>query len=280
MRVAPVLPNFFIAGAPKSGSTSLYHYLAQHPEIYMSPIKEPNYFASEIRVERFSEQLRPRAEKDAHRLRAYLDGPILTHRFGGLVTEWNDYLKLFQDAGERKVVGEASVSYLWSASAAVNIRRAIPDARIILVLRNPVEMIFSMYLQTVRSGAIDGTFHEIIETALQRHSDEIDVLHPFLDYGFYAEQVQRYVEAFPQRVRVYWYEDYQTDPAAMLADVFRFLEVNADFRPDMSKRYLKAAKPDVGMEAADRALLVNFYRNDIAKLSQLLGRDLSSWTNL
>ena len=61
---APTLPNFFIAGAPKSGTTSLYHYLDQRPDIHMSRIKEPNYFASEIRLENFSEWLRPRAEKD------------------------------------------------------------------------------------------------------------------------------------------------------------------------------------------------------------------------
>lgn len=279
MTGGPVLPNFFIAGAPKSGSTSLYHYLAQHPEIYMSPIKEPNYFASEIRMERFSERLRPRAEKDAQLLRAYLDGPMLTYRFGGLVTEWNDYLKLFLEAGERKAIGEASVSYLWSQSAAANIRRTIPDARIILVLRNPVEMIFSMYLHTVRSGAARGTFHETIETALQRQSDEIDVLHPFLDFGFYAEQVKRYLDSFPERqVRIFWYEDYHSDPAGMLEDVFSFLGANTDFRPDMSKRYLEGARPDVVLEAADRAFLADFYRDDIAKLAELLRRDLSSWT--
>ena len=104
---APVLPNFFIAGAPKSGTTSLYHYLSQHPEIYMSPIKEPNYFAPEIRLERFSEGLRSQAEQDMSELRAYLDGPMRETRFGGVVTEWRDYLKLFAWADGRKAIGEA-----------------------------------------------------------------------------------------------------------------------------------------------------------------------------
>ena len=83
---ARALPNFFIAGAPKSGTTSLYHYLDQHPQIYMSPIKEPHYFAPEIRMERLSERLRERAERDARALREYLDGPMREKRFGGPVT--------------------------------------------------------------------------------------------------------------------------------------------------------------------------------------------------
>jgi hypothetical protein len=89
----PTLPNFFIAGAPKAGTTSLYHYLGQHPEIYMSPIKEPNYFASEIRLGQFSEHLRPRAEQDLAPLRAYLNGPMREKRFGSLISEWPDYLR-------------------------------------------------------------------------------------------------------------------------------------------------------------------------------------------
>ncbi len=208
-------------------------------------------------MERFSEQLRPRAEKDASRLRAYLDGPMLTQRFGGLVTEWNDYLKLFREVGERKAIGEASVSYLWSKSAPANIRGAIPDARIILVLRNPVEMIFSMYLQTIRSGAIDGTFREAIETDLQRGSDEIDVLHPFLDFGFYAEQVQRYLEAFPATRRVYWYEDYQTGSSRDAGGCFPFSRGERGF----SRGHFEAVSREPhsqtsGMPAADRAFLV------------------------
>ncbi len=226
---ATVLPNFFIAGAPKSGTTSLYHYLGQHPEIYMSPIKEPNYFASEIRLERFSERLRSEAEQDVRALRAYLDGPMREKRFGGLVTEWRDYLKLFQQAEGRSAIGEASVCYLWSESAAA-------------------------------SGG------------------RIDVMHPFLDLGLYYEQVKRFLATFPEKqVRVYWYEEYKAEPARMLADIFRFLKVDANFSPDMSKRYLEAGMPNVVLDSAERAFLTEFYRDDVRKLADLLRRDLSGW---
>jgi len=274
------LPNFFIAGAPKSGTTSLYHYLGQHPEIYMSPIKEPNYFASEVRLGQFSEHLRPRAERDLAPLRAYLNGPMREKRFGSLITEWPDYLRLFRKVQGQKAIGEASVCYLWSESAAANIHRRIPDAKIILVLRNPVEMVFSMYLHTLRSGAIQVSFREAIELGLQQRGGRLDVLHPFLDMGFYHQQLSRYLEAFPKKqLRIYWYEEYQAKPAPMLADMFRFLRVDPAFSPDMSKRYLEGM-PDVALDPADKAFLIEFYRDDIGKLSDLLKRDLSSWCRL
>jgi hypothetical protein len=273
----PALPNFFIAGAPKCGTTSLYRYLDQHPEIYMSPMKEPTYFASEIRLEYFSDQMRRRAEQSRDQLRTYLDGPMLEKQFGGPVTEWSDYLKLFRDSEGRKAIGEASVCYLWSESAAANIRRAIPDARLILVLRNPVEMAFSVYWHTLRSLGTRHTLREAIEMGLQQRGGKIDFWHPFLDLGLYYQQVMRYLETFPEgHVRVYWYEEYQAEPARMLADIFRFLDVDPTFFPDMSKRYLETGTLEV-MDPADRAFLVEFYREDVAKLASLLKRDLSRW---
>jgi len=273
----PTHPDFFIAGAPKSGTTSLYHYLDQHPEIYMSPVKEPNYFASEIRLENFSERLRQRAEQSTEPLQAYLNGPMREKRFGGLITEWRDYLKLFRKVEGQKAIGEASVCYLWSESAAQNIRRAIQDARIILVLRNPVEMAFSMYLHSLRSLGTHHTLREAIERGLEQRGGKLDFWHPFLDMGLYHEQVTRYLQTFPEeRVRIYWYEEYQSEPALVLADVFRFLEVDPAFSPDVSKRYLEAGTSEV-MDPADRAFLIEFYGDDIRKLATLLKRDLSNW---
>src|SRR5579871_6835655 len=273
-----VLPNFFLAGAPKSGTTSLYHYLDQHPEIYMSRVKEPHYFSPEIRLEKLSPRLRPRAEADARKLRDYLDGPMLEKRFGGPISEWSDYLKLFRGADGSKAIGEASVCYLWSESAAANIRRRIPKARIILILRNPVDMVFSMYLHNRRSEGSSLSFGEAIQKGLEQRGGGFDIFHPFLDLGLYHDQVKRVLDVFPkEQVRIYWYEEYKSKPLRMLADIFRFLEVDTRFRPDMSRRYLEAGAPAVAMESADRAFLSNFYRADVEKLGALLKRDLSSW---
>src|SRR5579863_966303 len=114
------VPNFFIAGAPKAGTTSLYHYLRQHPQIYMSPVKEPVYFSSEVRPAGFAKQFRPAAEKSSENLRAELDRPATGAPLEGIVGEWTDYLKLFRNARAEFAAGEASVCYLWSATAAAN----------------------------------------------------------------------------------------------------------------------------------------------------------------
>src|SRR6266480_2280597 len=98
----PVLPNFFIVGTGKAGTTSLYHYLQQHPQIYMSPIKEPCYFASEIRRENLT---------STHLQHIRWMSRKLQDPFGWLVSEWNDYVRLFQDVHEETAIGEASVAY-------------------------------------------------------------------------------------------------------------------------------------------------------------------------
>src|ERR1019366_5553478 len=136
---SPRLPDFFVVGAPKAGTTSLNRYLEQHPEIYMSPFKEPHYFADETRVSNFSPELQTQATLRAPQFRAWLDGDMSeTFQFFP-VGQWNDYLKLFRRAGEAQLAGEASVCYLWSPTAAANIARTVPAARILVVLRNPID---------------------------------------------------------------------------------------------------------------------------------------------
>src|SRR5260370_26075831 len=112
-------------------------------------------------------------------------------RFGGLVTEWREYLKLFQQAEGRSAIGEASVCYLWSESAAATVRRSIPDARIILVLRNPAEMAFSMYLQHAKSAALRCTLRAAMEMALEQRGGRMDTMRPFLDLWLYYQQAKR-----------------------------------------------------------------------------------------
>ena len=166
-------------------------------------------------------------------------------RFGGMISEWDDYLKLFQHARGARAVGEASVCYLWSRTAAANIFAKAPDARIIAVLRNPVDRAFSDYWHAVNAGVTRMSFHHAIETSLHRESDQFDVFYPFLDFGLYYEQVRRYLDVFGRnRVRVYLFEDeYRKRPQQMLAEIFDFLGLDRRFTPDMSKRRLEAQVP-------------------------------------
>lgn len=273
-------PNFFIVGAPKAGTTSLYHYLDQHPQIYMSPVKEPNYFASEVRPDRFGGAFREEAERHVQEVREYLAGPMLEKRFGALGLEWAHYLKLFQNARGEKAIGEASVCYLWSESAAENIFARVPSARIIMILRDPADRAFSQYVHGLRKGVVQESFRAHIEKSLKRADDgRFSPLYPFLEMGLYAGQVKRYLDLFPrENVLVNFYEDYQRDAGGTIARVLGFLGVDASFVPDMSRRYLDSgASGNVRLDPGDRSYLTDYYRRDIHELSALLSRDLSYW---
>jgi hypothetical protein len=311
-------PNFFIAGTVKAGTTSLYHYLDQHPQVFMSPIKEPSYFATELRPENFAPSFQPQILREREEVRRYLNGPMSEKRFGGPVVEWEDYLKLFRNVRGEKAVGEASVSYLWSSTAARNIAERIPGARIVLMLRDPAERAYSQYLQAVSAGLARRSFREYIDESKQREAGEkFDVLNPLLEFGLYSEQVRRFFEHFPrEQVRVNLYEEFRADPQAILTDVFGFLDVDSGFQPDLTMRYLEPSVPQfvtaayflkrfgvwqgikrlspppvrralksaavkkrsaLKMSPEDRNTLREYYRDDVGRLAELLGRDLGAW---
>lgn len=130
-------PNFFIVGAPKAGTTWLYWNLRQHPDVFLPHVKEPHFFS----------RVKPNPAK----------GYIFRE-----TTSVNDYLALYQRAERFKALGDASPSYLVTEAAAVRIREQLPDARIIILLRDPIERTFSQYLMDVRDGVQDLSLFEAI----------------------------------------------------------------------------------------------------------------------
>jgi hypothetical protein len=300
----PTLPNFFIVGAPKAGTTSLYHYLDQHPQIFMSPIKEPHFFASEIREENCDPKLRGSA-------------PMREKRFGGIVPDWDDYLRLFVNAADESVLGEASVCYLWSPTAPGRIAAIVPRAKILVMLRDPADRAFSQYLHGLGNGAIRWSFREHIQRNLRHNSRQIGLHYPFLEFGLYSEQLCRYLKGFGQNVRVEFHEDFKDRPMEVLSNIYRFLNVDPEFSADRSRRHMEAQVPRTSaigwlrrsglweaaahltprglrplirrslirrpgatrMDPADRHYLIDFYREDIRKLESLLGHNLDSWLN-
>ena len=311
------LPNFFLAGVPKSGSTSLYRYLEQHPQIFMSPIKEPHFFADEVRIENFDGLYQSRAEPMVAVLREFLDGPMTSHCSAGPVSDWADYCKLFRHAADETAVGEASVCYLWSRTAARNIASRVPDARFLIVLRNPVERAFSQYVHMLSFAEEPVSFREHLDRSLRSTSRRFSEMYPFLEFGLYGEQLKRLFGVVPSdRVRIYFYEDYCRDPAAMLRDIFGFLGVDDAFAPEFRERHMVARVPrsyearrwlkrsgawrvarkllpaslcdrlkEAGLrprsefvfDPADRAFVAEYYRRDLDKLAGLLGRDFGNW---
>ncbi len=244
-----MLPNFFLAGAPKAGTTSLYHYLAQHPQIYMSPIKEPCYFSLEFRPENCGEVLRPDVDRSQRELRRYLSGPMPTRPFGGMIGNWEDYQRLFAGVRGEVAIGEASPGYLWSKTAARHIHSRIPQAKLLFVLRDPADRAFSQYLHVLASGSIKRTFREHIEANLSNRLPLFSVDHPFLEFGIYVEPLRRYFELFPrENICVQLYDDYRAAPCQLFASIFSFLGVDPHFVPDVSQRHLEARvarRPDV-----------------------------------
>jgi Sulfotransferase family len=189
-------PNFFIIGAAKAGTTSLYQYLAQHPDIYMSPIKEPNYFSTEINFE----DVRPEVQERIKLLKidAYLKGDMKRTIHRAFIKNQNQYESLFRFVANQKAIGEASASYLYSPEAANAIKKYNPDAKIIIVLRNPVQRIYSHYLMDRRMAITQLSFEEAL---LEDKNNPLKMWGSkslYYELSEYYEQVKRYYDTFPQ----------------------------------------------------------------------------------
>lgn len=271
-------PNFFIAGAPKAGTDSLYYEFDQHPEIYMSPIKEPCYFSSEIRPENFTPDLQARMEELVQSSRNYTRGDMSRKRFGGIIADWDDYLRLFSAARNESAIGDGSVCYLWSKTAAVAIASRLPGAKIIIVLMDPAERAFAQYSKSVQDGHVRHSFREQLEASLQSRNEKLGLLHPFLEFGNYAEQIERYLAAFPAgQVNISFYEEAVADYNRWFSQILSFLAVDSNFVPERRDICPSGTGQQPQMHNKDRSLLVEYYRQDIRRLEELLHRNLSAW---
>ena len=298
------LPDYFIVGAPKSGTTALDAYLSQHPEIYVCYRKEMHFFGRDLTKE--------------------------PHEF--FVLDEDRYRWMFREARPGQRVGEASVHYLLSKTAAQEIRDFSPAARIIIMLRNPVDMLYSFHSQLLW-----GTYEDIpdFETALAAEPDRragrrlprCAMMRQALYYrevASFAGQVERYFEVFGRdRVHVVLFDDFSTDPAGAYRNVLEFLDVSphqlGDYRvvnanktlrsrwlaeriqrpPRMVSR-LSGLIPDkrrywlywlvsrlnskierrAPLTADLRARLLQEMAPEVGHLGELLGRDLSHWSQL
>jgi hypothetical protein len=206
------VPDFFIVGQPKSGTTALYEMLRKHPQVFMPDFKEPRYFASDL-PSRYND--RPSGE------------PLETYE---------DYLALFAPAGEGQLVGEASTAYIWSKTAAANIARARPDAKIVAIMREPASYLRSMHLQLLqirveRERSLRKALALEDKRRRGKHLPKPVANWPavllYTDRIRYVEQLRRYHEAFPrEQVLVLIYDDFRSENEATVRKVMRFLEVD------------------------------------------------------
>lgn len=290
------LPNFFIVGAAKSGTTSLYHYLRQHPQIFMPEVKEPSYFMD----------------------------------WDGGIKSFDDYISLFFDAKDEKALGEASTGYLYEPEAASRIRERFPQARIVIILRNPVEMCFALWRHMKRLGKRGErlSFEAALAEENMRLSNPrfraacIQSWHAnfyYFNRALYYPQVRRYLDIFgSERLLVLLFESFKGNPMETCRTVFRFLQVEDSFNPDITRhnvgvevrhRGLKRAldnphpifvqmstllphekiqrvkellkriniRPAPTMKRQTRLMLAEAFSSDIELLCRLLDKDLTAW---
>jgi hypothetical protein len=196
-------PDFFIVGAPRAGTTTLYHWLRGHPDIFMPGVKEPHFFT----------QIEPAL---AARWASVIGRPI---------SDETEYLSLFRQAGEGQLIGEATPYYLWHPKAPQRIREKSPQARIIAILREPADRAYSHYLLYLETGWEKRSFERAVreDYGLPRRDMGTSLL--YVDLGLYHDQVSRYLETFgPEQVRVYLYEDLSR-PRELMQDVCAFLGI-------------------------------------------------------
>lgn len=289
LHIELIMPNFLIIGAQKSGTTSLYYYLSQHPDIFMVPDKELHYFT-------------------------YLDDE--DHKY--YLTE-EGYLSHFQDGAGFKAVGEASPSYLYSKAAPSRIKAFNPNMRLIAILRNPVDRAYSNYLHNLRRGTepVDD-FMKAIQLEAERIKDGWDFSFHYAAKGFYHEQLQRYYDVFDRdQLKVVLLDDLRKNPLETMRQLFAFLQVDTNFQPDLSARHntagiaknkviggwlnrlqrssavnrvIKVLVPYKLREKLKRSIyttppmpekaketLYEVFQDDVTRLQTLINRDLSDW---
>jgi hypothetical protein len=234
-------PDLFIVGAPKGGTTSMHYYLKDHPEIFMSEVKEPHFFGTDLVSPRF-------------------------------IRDKEQYLSLFSAAENEKRVGESSIYYLYSKIAAAEIHEFSPTAQIIIMLRNPVDMIYSLHSEHLFCGdeKLTDFKKSLMEEENRRHGLRIPVNCKikfallYRDVAKYDEQVERYFNLFGRdNVKVIIFDDFARNTARVYQETCEFLDVNSDFRPDF--RIINANK------IVRNRVLLHFWR-DPPKLALWLGR--------
>ncbi len=210
--------DFFIVGAPKAGTTSLYHYLNEHPKIQMSSIKEPNFFS----------------QSSLKRDKLYYRSSI--------IDTIEKYHALYK-ATDVNLRGDASVSYLFYKDVPQKINSYNHNAKIIIMLRDPVERAFSHYLMDYRLGLVSESFEAIVTKKLE-HRDFNLFYQQYIEVSKYSNQVKRYLEVFgKENIFFIDYDDFKKNTAKTVKEVYMFLELDNDFRPSFNKKYNTYSAP-------------------------------------
>lgn len=280
--------RFFIVGAPKAGTYSLYEILSQHPNISMSSIKEPNFFTT--------------AANNSLNMK--------------IVTNFDDYTALWGFNQKNTIYGEASPSYLRCADAPMRIKETFPNAKIIVVLRDPIERAYSNWKMDVRQGGQKASFKRAFYADYE-NKRSANIQYEYYKASLYYEAIERYFSIFGrENVLTFLFEDLQESTPEACQKILQFLQLpdfdTVDYRienaaklprfqflakayqnkfskltlgrilPEPQRKFIKdiifSGKPDNSRPSIElRQELLPLFREDIRNLEKTLKRDLSSW---
>lgn len=309
-------PNFFIVGAAKSGTTTLFHYLNQHPEIYMAPIKEPNFFSTDINLENLRQSVKNRIK--AENIDQFFKNGMTRTIHRAYIRDLHQYLQMFAPAGPGQIKGEASPSYLYSEVAAKAIFEFNQKAKIIIILREPSSRAYSHYKMDLKLGFTQDSFREALEKDKIADPKGWGSSSLYLELGQYYLQVKRYLDVFPkENVLVLLQKDLYNNKEETIKTLFQFLHVKDDFIPNepefknesvvpsnkltslllksdfirikarnllehtkLKKNILKILYKKSEINKKDEEVLQEIkiqLKDDVFQLSKLINRDLSEW---
>lgn len=221
------VPNFLIIGAAKAGTSSLYRYLEQHPDVFMSPIKETNYFVFQT------------------------IGDLYGREFRFPVRTTEDYRQLFEGVASERAIGEASPLYLSYPEVAARIHHSLPDVRVLAILREPAERAVSAYAMRRRKGWEQGEAEDAITPSSH-----------YVQNGLYHARLKPYFDLFPkEQIHVMLFDDLQKDPLSTVQTFFRFMDVDPRFEPDTQQRHNVGGLPKSMM--LNQVLYNQYLRNSL-----------------
>ncbi|MFO1154508.1 MAG: sulfotransferase [Rhodospirillales bacterium] len=307
------VPNFFVVGAAKSATTTLHAILDRHSEVYCPPLKEPGFFADDDAPGMFD----PFSGRPPFDGASYVRGAMAHHEQVAYITDLDVYRQLYRRVGGEKIVGDFSTAYLCSVHAAARIKAFDPKAKILMILREPIDRAISHYKMDRAIGLASSSFSDLIAAEMAALLDQTKVAHRYIRLGLYAEQVERYLKEFPiGQVKIVLFEDIKNAREKTLREIEAFLGVSHEvaqldlvvnkseqprsrhlveiidklnIRPLIRRLVPKSViafgksalyKPYAGEVIAtpdDVARLQAIFAPDVKRLSAAIDRDLSAW---
>ena len=283
-----VEPNFFIVGAPKSGTTNISYYLMQHPQVFMPENLEPYYFAR-------------------------LDIPQNYER--EIISDEKKYLNLFKNTKSCRAIGESSPVYLYCPHSALEIKNRFPNSKIIISLRNPIEIAYSEYFSLKFMGFDKNrSFNELLDSSKEQLDQNEFHIDSLLEAGFYSKHIKRFQKIFSKnQIKIIIFEEYIKNTIPTINSILSFLDIdksiafkpapkgaykvprnfasqklmnNSTFRKTAKFIIPTAARQKIGerflvkessrpvLKQNERQRLKETYQDDVENLAKLLGRSL------